>query len=238
MLTLVSYPGLFGLADNNPFGLKVYAFLRLAGLPFRQEHVLSAAEAPRGQLPCIREDDGTVIGDSDRIIAHLTSRHGLALDAGLTAAQRDLDLLVRRTLDDLYWVMSYSRWQDERFWPAFRAAMLAAAGPGMEATLEAARAYNFARYRHQGIGRYAPEEAYARGIADLSALANLLAEAGDGYLFGRLPCAADAALYGFVANIWFLPIETPLRAFAASRPRLVAHCEALHGMVGGSAVRA
>ena len=28
-------------------------------------------------------------------------------------------LLVTRLLDDLYWVMSYSRWQDERFWPAF-----------------------------------------------------------------------------------------------------------------------
>ena len=34
-------------------------------------------------------------------------------------------------LDDLYWVMSYSRWKDERFWPLFRAALLrehAAAG--------------------------------------------------------------------------------------------------------------
>jgi hypothetical protein len=23
-------------------------------------------------------------------------------------------------LDDLYWVMSYSRWKDDAFWPAFR----------------------------------------------------------------------------------------------------------------------
>jgi hypothetical protein len=26
-------------------------------------------------------------------------------------------------LDDLYWVMSYSRWRDERFWPLFRDAL-------------------------------------------------------------------------------------------------------------------
>ena len=32
MLTLVSYPGLYGLADNNPYGLKVYAFLKLCGV--------------------------------------------------------------------------------------------------------------------------------------------------------------------------------------------------------------
>jgi hypothetical protein len=29
MLTLYSYPELFGVADNNAFGLKVYAFLEL-----------------------------------------------------------------------------------------------------------------------------------------------------------------------------------------------------------------
>jgi hypothetical protein len=27
----VSYPELFGVADNNPFGLKVYAFRKLCG---------------------------------------------------------------------------------------------------------------------------------------------------------------------------------------------------------------
>ena len=34
MLTLYSYPTLFGVADNNGYGLKVYAFLKLAGVPF------------------------------------------------------------------------------------------------------------------------------------------------------------------------------------------------------------
>lgn len=27
-------------------------------------------------------------------------------------------------LDNLYWVMSYSRWKDERFWPLFRDALM------------------------------------------------------------------------------------------------------------------
>ena len=54
MLTLISYPGLFGLADNNPYGLKVFAVLKLGGLGFRQEHVVDASAAPRGQLPYLR----------------------------------------------------------------------------------------------------------------------------------------------------------------------------------------
>jgi hypothetical protein len=51
MLTLFSYPDLFGVADNNPYGLKVFAFLKLCGLPFRHEHVFDTTNAPRAQLP-------------------------------------------------------------------------------------------------------------------------------------------------------------------------------------------
>ncbi len=42
MLTLYSYPPLFGVADNNGYGLKVYAFLKLAGVPFTHEHIFDA----------------------------------------------------------------------------------------------------------------------------------------------------------------------------------------------------
>ncbi|MEY9108079.1 hypothetical protein ABH999_004275 [Bradyrhizobium yuanmingense] len=64
MLTLYSYPELFGVADNNGYGLKVYAFLKLAGVPFVHEHVFDASAAPRGQLPYI-VDDSEIIGDSE-----------------------------------------------------------------------------------------------------------------------------------------------------------------------------
>src|SRR5258707_2115465 len=116
MLTLYSYPTLFGVADNNGYGLKVFAFLRLAGVAFRHEHIFDASKAPRGQLPYI-VDDGETVGDSDTIIAHLISRHRLAIDAGLTPPQRDVRHLVMRMLEDLYWAMSYSRSKDDAFWP-------------------------------------------------------------------------------------------------------------------------
>ena len=73
MLTLYSYPTLFGVADNNGYGLKVFAFLRLAGVPFRHEHIFDASQAPRGQLPYIVDDDDT-IGDSETILAHVTQK--------------------------------------------------------------------------------------------------------------------------------------------------------------------
>jgi glutathione S-transferase len=225
MLTLYSYPKLFGVPDNNGYGLKVFAFLRLAGVPFAHEHVFDASSAPRGQLPYIA-DDGDILGDSEAIIAHITRKHRLTIDATLSPKQRDTNLLVTRLLDDLYWVMSYSRWKDERFFPAFRDAFIAQHPRLDEAGLNKARDFNGQRYFFQGIGRYAPEQAYARGIADLRVLAGLIP--ADGYVHGTKPTSVDAGIYGFIANIHFFPIPTPLKACLETHPDLVRHCERIH----------
>ncbi|QFR31895.1 glutathione S-transferase family protein [Ancylobacter sp. TS-1] len=230
MITLYSYPELFGVADNNGYGLKIFAFLRLAGVPFEHRHVVDTSTAPRGQLPYI-VDDGETIGDSETIIAHLVRRHGVQLDAELTQAQRDTALLVTRLLDDLYWVMSFSRWKDPAFWPAFTAAMRREHPELTDELLQQARDYNAQRYHYQGIGRYAPEAAYARGLADLAVLARLVP--AEGYVFGPRPTSIDAAIYGFLANILFYEIDTPLRGFVAGQANLVRHCHAIHAAIAG-----
>jgi glutathione S-transferase len=208
MLTLFSYPDLCGVADNNPYGLKVYAFLKLCNLAFRHEHIFDASNAPRGQLPYVVDGDET-IGDSDAIIAYLIAKYSLTIDDGLTSSQRDADLLVRRMLDDLYWVMSFSRWKDERFWPLFRDTILRS-HPGVTPdALEKAREFNFKRYHYQGIGRYEPDDAYGRGIADLRVLANLLPRSG--YLFAD-KSSVDAGI-NLVAHCRLVQREIGARTF-------------------------
>ncbi len=247
MITLYSYPELFGVADNNGYGLKVFAFMRLtsvmhdlfgkpastfpdraSGVTFVHEHIFDASAAPRGQLPYI-VDDGETIGDSETIIAHLNRKYALTIDADLSAAQRDQDLLVTRLLDDLYWVMSYSRWKDERYFLAFRDALQREHPQLTVEGLRKAQEFNFQRYYYAGIGRYAPEAAYARGLADLGVLARLIP--ANGYVHGPLPTSIDAGIYGFVANIWFFDIDTPLKRFVSAHGNLVRHCEAIHAMV-------
>jgi glutathione S-transferase len=229
MLTLYSYPSLFGVADNNGYGLKVYAFLSLADVPFRHEHVFDASKAPRGQLPYIVDGNDTV-GDSEAILSFVTQRYRLTIDAGLNPVQRTANILINRLLDDLYWVMSYSRWQDERFWPAFRAALLREHPSLTEEGLAKAKAFNHQRYYYQGIGRFDPDAAMARGIADLEALAVLLPSPG-GYVHGEKPTGIDAAIYGFIANIYFSDIDTPLKQFVAAHENIVWHCRAIHEAV-------
>jgi glutathione S-transferase len=230
MIVLYSYPPLFGVADNNGYGLKVFAFLRLTGLPFTHRHVFDASGAPRGQLPYI-DDDGEVIGDSDQIIVHLIDKYDLTIDDRLTRAQGDTNHLIGRMLDDLYWVMSYSRWKDERYWPAFCGAFRREHPSQTEAGLLKAKEFNEQRYHFQGIGRYPPVAAYARGIADLQVLANIIPESG--YLHGPQPRSIDAAIYGFIANIYFYDIDTPLKQFVVSHGNLVRHCMAIHAAITG-----
>ena len=228
MLTLYSYPSLFGVADNNGYGLKVFAFLKLAGVPFRHEHIFDASKAPRGQLPYV-VDGADTVGDSETILAYVTGKYGVTLDAALTPSQRATNLFVTRTLDDLYWVMSYSRWKDERYWPQFRDALKREHPSLTDDGLMKAREFNAQRYYYQGIGRFEADAAMARGLADLAALANLIRP--QGYVHGDRPASIDAGIYGFVANIYFYDIDTPLKKFIVSHDGLVRHCRTIHAAV-------
>src|ERR1700744_4607996 len=77
MLTLFSYPGLFGVAENNPYGIKIFAFLKLCHLAFEHRHVFDASQAPRAQLPYLLYFDN-VTGDRDAIISYLIRRYDLS----------------------------------------------------------------------------------------------------------------------------------------------------------------
>ena len=228
MLTLYSYPPLFGVADNNGYGLKVYAFLKLAGVPFKHEHIFDASKAPRGQLPYIVDGNDTV-GDSGTILNYLTGKYRLTIDAALTQAQRTQDLLTTRMLDDLYWVMSYSRWKDERYWHLFRDALKREHPQLADEGLMKAKEFNAQRYYYAGIGRYEPDAAMARGLADLAAIAELIPARG--YVHGDTPTSIDAGLYGFIANIYFYDIDTPLKQFVVAHDNIVRHCRAIHEAV-------
>jgi len=228
MLTLYSYPALFGIADNNGYGLKVYTFLKLTGVSFRHEHIFDASKAPRSQLPYIVDGDD-IVGDSETILAYVTQKYRLTIDAALTPAQRTMNLLITRMLDDLYWVMSYSRWKDERYWHAFRDALLREHPSLTEEGLAKTQEFNSKRYYYKGIGRYDPRSAMARGLADLEALANLIPL--NDYLHSASPTSIDASIYGFIANIYFYDIDTPLKQFVSTHDNVVRHCLAMHEAV-------
>jgi hypothetical protein len=52
-----------------------------------------------------------------------------------------------------------------------------------------------------------------------------------GYVHGAQPTSVDAGVYGFIANIHFYDINTPLKQFVSLQPNLVRHCAAIHEAV-------
>ena len=215
MIILYSYPELFGLPDNNPFGLKVETFLRLTQIDFQHEHMINTQDAPRGQLPYLI-DEKQIITDSNNILHHLSQKY-VNLDHDLREEQKNIHFLTTRMLDNhLYWVMSYSRWQDERFWPLFKAEFLKQLSELSEASLEQVRKYNIEKYHYQGIGRYSTKDIYESGIDDLRAILHVLGDKD--YIFGNKVHTLDACCYGFLANILYFEIETPLKDFMVQTP--------------------
>ena len=181
-----------------------------------------------GSLPYI-VDDGETVGDSESIIAHVTGKYRVTLDAGLTRgamrskparhphARRSLLGHVLFALEGRALLAGVPRCVDAR-----------ASKPHRSRVAESAR-IQFPALPLPGIGRYAPEAAYARGLADLAVLSRAIAAGG--YMHGPKPTSIDAGIYGFIANIWFFAIDTPLKAYVASQPNLVRLCEAIHEMV-------
>ncbi|KJK14384.1 hypothetical protein UB46_38765 [Burkholderiaceae bacterium 16] len=57
-----------------------------------------------------------------------------------------------------------------------------------------------------------------------------------GFLFGLDPNSIDAGVYGFVANIVFYDMDTPLKLFVLSQPILLRHWHAVRAAMDNRAV--
>ncbi len=100
MLTLFSYPELFGVADNNPYGLKIFAFLKLCGLPFRHQHIFDASPPRADSFPIsttMARSSATATGSS-RISSSETADDRRRADRAAARRRPDDPAHARRSL--------------------------------------------------------------------------------------------------------------------------------------------
>lgn len=223
MIKLYQFPPAFGLPNASPFCMKVETYLRMAGLAYECPRGASHLKAPKGKLPYI-EDGDKVVADSTFIIEYLKRAYGDSLDSRLGAAERATALAFQRLLEEnLYWTAVYSRWIDEAGFARAREAFFARLSLPLKLVLpHLAQRGVRAQLRGHGMGRHSRDEIYAIGCRDLTALADFLGEKP--FFMGGRPVALDASAYAFLANVLWVPVESPLQRHAQKYPNLEAYC--------------
>jgi len=225
-------PPAFGLPSISPFCLKLEAWLRLAGLPYRNVVDATPFGGPKRKLPWI-EHEGRKIGDSGFIIDYLVGRFGRDPDAPLPAADRAVAHALRRLIEEnLYWVLVYDRWVVEDNWRRFRDVVLGGIPQPLRTLLApiARRGVKRQLVGH-GIGLHSADEIHAIGRRDLGAIADFLGDKP--FLMGASASSVDASAYGLLANVMNVPIASPLKDDALGRANLVGYVERMAARVAG-----
>ena len=214
----------WGLLSPSPFCTKLEIVLRMRGERYELRPTLSPRRAPRGKLPWI-ELAGERIADSSEIVRFLERRADLLHEQTVAPEARARAHLVQRTSEEsLYFVLVAERWRI----PALReryAEDLFSSAPRLA---RAAIARVFApilerQLWQQGYGRHQLQTLLEMGKADLDAVARALGEAP--YFTGDRPRAVDASVFGLLANIWYIPVDTALRQALAEHGNLVRFLE-------------
>ena len=230
MIELLQFPRGPGLMNLSPFCMKAEVFLRLSGLPHRCINA-TPLRTPKGKLPVLR-DEGRAVADSAAIVAYLQQRYAEKLPRSLVEPETPGLLALRRLLEEhLYFAMLWLRWVDPAGWAFTRPAFFGGMPPGLRRVVPALVRRKIRRdLRGQGMGRHSGDEIVERAVADVGVLAAALGN--DPFYAGAEPGAIDATAYAFLANIVWVPLETPVKAAVRAQPNLVAYGERMKARVG------
>jgi glutathione S-transferase len=192
---------------------------------------LDMANAPKGKIPYIVEQDGTCIGDSTLIVSHLETVRGKDPDEELSAEQRAVATAFRRMLKEhFYWVIIHERYKDERNWPRYRELLIRM----LDFLPAEQRAPAMDQYRKlfleqlhaQGLGRHSAEEVQRLGKEDLMAVSDYLGTRS--FFFGERPTTSDATVYAYVGSMLGMGLDSPVKDFGRARENLVRYCQRMH----------
>lgn len=206
-----------------PFPLKLETWLRMAKIPHDVVVENNAGKGPKKKTPWI-EDRDVRMGDSELVIEHLKAKHGVDLDAGLSAAERGLATAIHRMFEEHY----HQAFEHQLFFgkggPERMTEMLltlpALARPLVRAIFSRA----LEKQLHaRGVSRHGEDTLVAMGKADLDAASALL---GDKEFFlGSEPRTVDACAFGFLGVSVYVEGDNPLFRHAASLDNLVRYTE-------------
>jgi glutathione S-transferase len=216
---------MFEIPNLSPFCCKMETWLRMAQVPYQVVETRDPRVAPRKKLPFI-EDGGVRIADSSLIIDHLSRTRAVDLDAGLSPLQRATATLVKRTLEEHYaFVLAYTHLLSDEGSKYTRARFDAVPAFIRPLVERAVRKNVKSLLWYQGLLRGSHDEILAKALDDWRAVLAFMSEGP--FFFGDQATSTDAVVFGTLAPTVLTPIDTPIRAFLLSQPKVLAYAERL-----------
>lgn len=211
----------WGTPNLSPFCIKLETYLRIAEIPYKLGK-FSRGDAPKGKVPYVRMDD-RLLGDSHLVIEELEKRLAAegkpALDAGMSARDKAIAQVVRRTLEEaFYFVGVYLRW-DANDGYAEMAREFKKFVPGF--VLPLVRRAQRKKLHEQGTGRHSFDEVMRLGVADMDAIAELLGD--QPFLVGDKPRTVDCTLHAFLEAVVPFPVDNPVKKCVAGHANLMSY---------------
>jgi glutathione S-transferase len=224
MIKLYQFNPMWNLPNLSPYCLKLETYLRMAKVPFEIVPNADIRKAPKGKMPFI-EHEGKQMGDSNLIIEYLKEKFGDPLDQHLSPAEKGVALAFARLMEEnFYWVALYARWGIEgNFKKVSQAFFSFLPFPLRWIVPKVVRKNMLKQLYGHGMGRHSSTEIFEIGKKDLSAVSDFLGNKP--FFLGNQPTTVDATLYGFLANILWVPIESVLKEHAKRLKNLEAYCQ-------------
>ncbi len=229
MIKLYGFGKRFGVIDPSPFVVKVDVFLRMAGIEYQViNRASNLKHSPKGKLPFIsfrKNDEMSLISDSQHIIEHLNSAYDVQLDKSLTDEQKAQSYLLTKSLDEnLYWCLVYSRWADTKTWPHVKQTLfgrLPILLRWLVPILLRKKIIN--SLKAQGTGKHSKAEILTIADKSFSALSTILGNKS--YFFGAQISTFDAVAYSFLAQVISIDYYNDFTEKACSYENLVKFCQ-------------
>jgi glutathione S-transferase len=217
MITVHKFASAWGQPDLSPFVVKLETYLRMAGIDYKGVPG-DVRKAPKKKLPYI-DHDGRLLGDSSFIIEYLKATFGDTLDRGLGATERAVATSFQAMLEEqLYFVILYERWQDDRGWETYSPVLrdvLGAAGipvPLRRLIASAVRRQIVKMLHAQGTGRHARAEIDVIGTRIVQSVSDWMGARP--VFLGDHPTTVDATVYAFLTAIMDTPVASAVKTHA------------------------
>jgi glutathione S-transferase len=216
---LFQLPGAWGAPSVSPFCIKLETYLRLAKVPFESRNG-APMQSPNGKVPW-GDIDGTVVADSQRVIEHLATHHGVDLDQRLSESEKRRSHALRRILEaSTYFGLCWIRWVDEEGFAAYKPVLLKMAPPVLNhLVLPLLRRGVKKQVMAQGTGLLSEQEVHALVLRDFEVLDEALGTKP--FVLGDEPTSIDAVLFAFVESLMAFPVEGPSKAAVRDSTRLL-----------------